>query len=56
MTVTGCRIEPGLLILQTADPDAKKLAYGFKPGEYEIVPKKKKRSRNANDYMWTLAA
>ena len=55
MNITGCRIEQGLLILQTADPDAKKLADGFKPGEYDIVPSKKNRSRNANDYMWALA-
>lgn len=42
------------LILTASIPDARRFVYGFKPGEYEISPAKKKRSLNANAYAWKL--
>ena len=30
--------------------------YGFKPGEYEITKAKKKRSLDANAYLWVLCS
>lgn len=41
-------------MLKTSATDARKLVYQFNPGEYDIAPTKKKRSINANDYMWAL--
>lgn len=42
------------LRLKTNSPDSYKFVYGFKPGEYEITKAKKKRSNDANAYMWVL--
>ena len=53
MNIKFIKYENGVLILRTDDPDMKFLT-DFKPGEYEIVKYKKKRSNRANDYMWAL--
>lgn len=42
------------LCLTTKDPEAARWLYSFKPGEYTIVKTKKKRSLDANAYMWVL--
>ena len=44
----------GKLLLDTRDPEAKKLVLSFQPGEYEIKKARKKRSLDANAYMWAL--
>jgi hypothetical protein len=44
------------LILKTKDAEARRLAYDFKPGEYELRKITKKRSIDANAYCWTLAS
>ena len=40
----------GELVLVTSSPEARKFAYRFKPGEYEIVKTTRKRSLDANAY------
>lgn len=42
------------LLLETTDPAARRFVWDFKPGEYEIVIAKKKRSLNANAMCWKL--
>lgn len=42
------------LCLVTNDPEAWRWLYRFKPGEYEIVRKRKKRSLDANSFLWSL--
>jgi hypothetical protein len=54
MLIENARIEGGELVLTTSDTDARQFAYNFKPGHYEIKPKAKKRSLNANAYCWDL--
>ena len=54
MWIEEIRIEGGELILKTKDPAARKLVYNFKPGDYELKRKGKKRSLNANAYCWEL--
>ena len=54
MKIDAVRYADGGLLLETTDPAARKLAYGFKPGEYELVKSKKRRSLDANAYAWTL--
>lgn len=54
MKVDAARIGDEGLILETSDPAARRFVYDFKPGEYEIVREKKKRSLNANAYAWQL--
>ena len=54
MKIDAVRYADGGLFLETTDPTARKLAYGFKPGEYELVKSKKRRSLDANAYAWTL--
>jgi hypothetical protein len=53
MKISSARYEGDKLIL-TADPSARRFVYDFKPGEYEIVKAKKKRSLDANAYCWVL--
>lgn len=53
MRIESARYENGELIL-SASPDARKLVYGFKPGEYELTRVKRKRSLDANAYAWKL--
>ena len=54
MKIESVRIAGDELILKTKDPAARRLAYGFKPGEYELKKTRKKRSRNANSLCWEL--
>lgn len=54
MRIDGMRIEGGEVILKTNDPEARRIAYNFKPGEYELKRTRKKRSLNANAYCWEL--
>lgn len=54
MNISAVRYIGGQLILDTTDPDARKLAYNFKPGEYQLVKAKKPRSLDANAYCWVL--
>lgn len=54
MRIEDARYEAGELILKTSSPDARKYAYRFKAGEYELVKVTKKRSLDANAYCWVL--
>ena len=54
MTIENAEYRNGCLMLRCTPPDGMKFVYGFKRGEYEISPQKKKRSRDANAYAWTL--
>lgn len=56
MRIEEMRIEGNSLILITNDPAARRTAYNFKPGEYELKRVRKKRSLNANAYCWALAS
>lgn len=56
MQITECRVQGDELILKTTDiADMRRFAYKFKPGNYEIERKRKKRSLDANAYFFTLA-
>ncbi len=52
--IESVRCESGELILKTSAPAARKFAYEFKPGEYEIRKAKQRRSLDANAYAWVL--
>lgn len=54
MRIDGIRVQGSEVILQTTDPAARRLAYNFKAGEYELKRTRKKRSVNANAYFFTL--
>lgn len=54
MKLDNARFECGKLIIETKDPEARRFVYTFRPGEYEIKRAKKKRSLEANAYMWVL--
>lgn len=54
MRIDSARMLDGELVLTASVPDARRFVYGFKPGEYDISPAKKKRSLNANAYAWRL--
>lgn len=54
MRIVNVRYEGGELILTTNDTDARRLVYGFEPGEYELRRMKKHRSLDANAYAWVL--
>lgn len=54
MRVEAASYTDGGLVLKTSDPAARRIAYGFKPGEYELVKTKKRRSLDANAYAWVL--
>lgn len=56
MFIEGARMAGNELIFTTKDPEARRLAYDFKPGEYEFKKTVKKRSIDANAYCWTLAS
>lgn len=53
--IDAARREGGELILSTADPEVMKFLFHFKPGTYEIKKAVKKRSQDANAYLWALA-
>ena len=54
MNVTAARYENGELILSVPPAEARKLVYGFKPGDYNLVKSRKRRSLDANAYCWVL--
>lgn len=54
MRIDAISYECGGLLIKTTDPAARKLAYSFKPGEYELVKTKKRRSLDANAFAWVL--
>lgn len=54
MQIDSVRIEGQDLILTTTGRDARLWVFGFKPGDYEIVARKAKRSLEANAYAWIL--
>lgn len=56
MHIEQARIEGGELILKTKDPAACSFVFEFKPGEYELKKKPKKRSKNANAFCWDLCS
>lgn len=57
MKIEAARYEKGELHLRCSPPDGLKFVYGFKEGNYEILPQKKekkRRSLDANAYAWVL--
>lgn len=54
MTIESAEYRNGCLILNCSPADGLKFVYGFKRGDYDIAPKKKKRSNDANAYAWAL--
>lgn len=54
MLLKSARRDGNSLVLETADPAAWRFLIDFKPGEYEITKKKKKRSLDANAMSWKL--
>ena len=55
MRITEAKVENGWMMLKVSSiQDAYKFRMTFKEGNYDIVPHKNKRSRNANDYAWAL--
>ena len=55
MQITECRVAGNELCLKTTDLTAiRQFAYKFKPGNYEIELKRKKRSVDANALCWKL--
>ena len=57
MQIKGAKYAGGVLTLtmdRLVEPEAARFALEFKEGDYTISPKKKKRSLDANAYMWVL--
>lgn len=54
MKITDARIAGDKLVLSVDTFEARRFVYGFKPGDFELVPAKKRRSLNANAYAWRL--
>lgn len=55
MQITECRVAGNELCLKTSDLTAiRQFAYKFKPGNYEIERKLKKRSLDANAMAWGI--
>ena len=54
MFIDEARLENGWLMLKTQPADAYKWLMKYKPGNYEIKQERKKRSLDANAYLWTL--
>ena len=54
MRIESARRQGDELCLTTKDPEAWRWLYNFKPGDYEIKVKRKKRSLDANAYCWLL--
>lgn len=54
MHVDEAKLENGWLCLKTQPSEALKWLYKFKPNNYEITQVRKKRSLDANAYMWVL--
>lgn len=54
MKIDSAKWSTGTLALQTSDPEAVRFAIGFEAGEYDIRKSKKRRSLDANAYLWVL--
>lgn len=54
MKIDSAKYQGGQLIFSTMDAEARKLAYNFRPGEYQLVRAKKPRSLDANAMCWRL--
>lgn len=54
MKIDGAGREGNYLVLSTTDPEAWRWLYSFKPGDYDITIRRKKRSLDANAYCWVL--
>lgn len=55
MRILTAEVQEPYLCLEFADiGEAMRFAYSFQEGDYEIVPKKKKRSLDANAYAWLI--
>ena len=54
MRLNAATYEGGRLILETADAEARRFIYDFKPGDYQLRRSGKKRSLDANAYAWVL--
>lgn len=54
MQIEAATYANGGLFLKTSDQLARRFAYEFKPGEYQITKAKRKRSLDANAYAWVL--
>lgn len=55
MRIEAARMAGNELIFTTKDAEARRLAYNFTPGEYELKKTTKKRSIDANNFCWNLA-
>ena len=59
MNVKGFRVNGDELVLETTHDEAMEFALKndpFKPGNFEITRRRKKRSLDANAYMWALCS
>lgn len=54
MRIDSARRQGDELCLTTKDPEAIRWLYTFKPGEYQITKTRKRRSLDANAYLWVL--
>lgn len=55
MRISNARLQGNELILTLPNPlEASREVYKFKPGNYDIVPHRERRSLDANAYCWTL--
>lgn len=54
MKIEAATYSNGNLILTTTDPAARRFAYEFEAGLYEIKKAKKRRSLDSNAYAWVL--
>lgn len=56
MKIESVKYEDGELKLKISSPatEVYRLIYEFKPGDYELTKKKKKRSKESNAYAWEL--
>ena len=54
MRIEAARRQGDEIILKTKDPEAIRWLYKFQPGEYAITKTRKKRSLDANAYLWVL--
>lgn len=54
MRIDNAQYVDGELRLATNDAEAIRLVFRFKSGDYDLVPAKRKRSLDANAYLWVL--
>lgn len=54
MQIDAARIEGNDLVLTVKGPESRRLVFSFKPGEYELIRAKKRRSNDANALCWKV--